>query len=292
MAFELVTTQDEIQIDGFHSVYYFEFGKDFYHPPESHDFWELVYIDSGRVNAIVDGIGCTLEQGEMICHSPMELHTHTSNKKDPNNMVVISFTCPSPVMGALNKKVFRLEKGARKVLSLFLAEAKNALGQLPSRFEDTSPLDFTHAAFGACQMMKCYLTELLFLLLRSQEESTWAVLPSGAGRSLAENTLADSMQTYLQNHLCHTVTLAEICTVYRISKAYACRIFRAATGKSPIEYFIDLKIREAKRLLREDRLNVTQIAEHLGYSSIHHFTRMFKRITGFSPLAYRKSVVE
>lgn len=65
---------------------------------------------------------------------------------------------------------------------------------------------------------------------------------------------------------------------------------RQRTGTSPVDYWISLKIRQAKRLLREDRWNVTQIAGILGYSSIHHFTRMFKRSTGMSPSAYKSSV--
>lgn len=49
-------------------------------------------------------------------------------------------------------------------------------------------------------------------------------------------------------------------------------------------------MRAAKKLIREDNLTITQISERLGYTSIHHFTRMFKRVTGFSPTAYKTSV--
>ncbi len=48
------------RIEGFNSIYYFEFGKDFSHPPEKHDFWELVYVDSGEIIAVTDGLGRTL----------------------------------------------------------------------------------------------------------------------------------------------------------------------------------------------------------------------------------------
>ena len=51
-----------------------------------------------------------------------------------------------------------------------------------------------------------------------------------------------------------------------------------------------LKMKEAKKLIREGNHNITQISEILGYSSIHHFTRMFKRVTGFSPTMYKTSV--
>jgi AraC-like DNA-binding protein len=67
-------------------------------------------------------------------------------------------------------------------------------------------------------------------------------------------------------------------------------MFNENVGTSPIEYWISLKMTEAKRLIRNGELNITQIAEHLGYNSIHHFSRMFKRFTGVSPSAYKNSV--
>ena len=45
MSFEQVPVKREIEIDGFHALYYFEFDKNFYHPPERHDFWELVFAE-------------------------------------------------------------------------------------------------------------------------------------------------------------------------------------------------------------------------------------------------------
>ncbi|MBO5177778.1 MAG: helix-turn-helix transcriptional regulator [Lachnospiraceae bacterium] len=47
---------------------------------------------------------------------------------------------------------------------------------------------------------------------------------------------------------------------------------------------------EAKKSIHKDYHNITRISELLGYTSIHHFTRMFKRITGISPTAYKTSV--
>ena len=57
-----------------------------------------------------------------------------------------------------------------------------------------------------------------------------------------------------------------------------------------MDYFIDIKIMEAKRLIRLGELNFTQIAEKLGYTSIHHFSRSFKGKTRMSPGAYEKSI--
>ena len=51
-----------------------------------------------------------------------------------------------------------------------------------------------------------------------------------------------------------------------------------------------MKINYAKQMLRQGELNITEIAEQLGYDSIHHFSKQFKSITGMSPREYAKSI--
>ncbi len=63
MAFETQSIVRNVRIEGFNSIYYFEFGKEFSHPPEKHDFWELVYVDSGEIIAVTDGLGAPCARG-------------------------------------------------------------------------------------------------------------------------------------------------------------------------------------------------------------------------------------
>ena len=292
MAFELMPVKQEISISGFHSIYYFEFDKHFYHPQEKHDFWELVYVDYGSINAIVDGVGCSLKKGQVIFHEPMEAHCHIADQQNAANVVVIAFACDSPLMSFFNKKIFSLEKAPQKILSLFLTEATNALGQLCGDYENKSPLDFSHAKQGSVQLMQCYLVEFLFSLIRSDEASVKALRPSAATRQIAENSLADSIIQYIHGAVHQMPSLPVLCSEFSISRTYLCRIFKEATGTSPVEYWIKQKIREAKKLLRENNQNITQISMTLGYASIHHFTRTFKKFTGMSPTDYKNSVSE
>ena len=88
----------------------------------------------------------------------------TAEEVDASNVVVVSFPCHSPLMSTFNKKIFSLEKGSQKVLSLFLAEARGALGQISGEYENKSPLDFSHARQGSVQLMQCYLITLIMTL--------------------------------------------------------------------------------------------------------------------------------
>jgi len=58
----------------------------------------------------------------------------------------------------------------------------------------------------------------------------------------------------------------------------------------PRKYLSELKLHEAKVLIQQAHLSLTDIAERLGYSHLSHFSRQFKRWTGISPMEYRKQV--
>ena len=291
MDFELHSSPHEIEIEGFNSIYYFEFGKNFSHLPEKHSFWELVYVDSGDVTAITDGLGRSLSQGQVIFHKPNEVHAHVSNKKNPNNLLVIAFTSNSPAMSFFDKKVFTLENTTKTLLRLFMTEAKQALKKIPSDYEDKNALDFSSSPAGSVQLLECYLIEFLIMLKRSNEKLINRLVYSEDTKSSGQSSLLDLIITYMKQNVYAPLTLKEICDQFLISKTQLCDLFGKNLGVSPISHFNSLKISEAKKLLREDELSVSQIADKLGYINIHSFSRAFKNQIGFSPSEYKKSLV-
>lgn len=151
-------------------------------------------------------------------------------------------------------------------------------------------MNFSNAKQGSVQLMQCYLVEFLFSLIRSNENSMQPMHNDRDSHRMAENALAASIVSFIEAHLSEPASLQRLCVHFCISRTYLCRIFKDSTGTSPVSYWIDLKIKEAKRLIRESEQNMTPIAHSLGYSGIHHFTRMFKQVTGLSPMAYKTSV--
>ncbi len=289
--FEVQCVNEDIRIEGFNSIYYFEFSKDFNHEPEQHNFWEMVYVDSGSVNAITNGVGCTLSQGQVIFHEPMEPHAHVSDSHVANSMLVVSFTTHSPVMQTFSGKTFTLDKTSKLLLSLFLEEAKNALGKVPGDYTDRKNLSFSTDVFGSSQLLNCHFTEFLIKLVRSGSSITTKVTPSKQSRDIANNSICELICEYMKKNLYTNLTLKELCSIFLLGKTQICKIFHECTSKSPMEYYTSLKIHEAKKLLREKQYSVSQISDMMGYSSIHTFSRAFKTNTGLSPMAYIKSIL-
>ena len=293
MNFKTQRIEREINITGFNSIYYFEFDKDFTHPPERHNFWEMIYVDSGEVNAVTEGLGQVLSQGQILFNKPMELHAHISNKKVPNNMLVISFTTKSEAMEFFDRKVFTLTKTDKTpltLLKLFMNEAKNALGELPNDYNNKNPLDFSRAPFGSTQLLECYLTEFLIALKRSREDAISQVVRSEDSRELGQSSIAEMIVDYLGANVYSGLKLSDVSARFYLGKTQLCKIFNEHVGESPIEYYSRLKMAEAKKLLRDEKLSVSRVSDMLGYSSIHNFSRAFKRFSGFAPTEYKKQL--
>ncbi len=289
MDFKTHRIKREIEIEGFNSLYYFEFGKDFSHTPEKYDFWEIMYVDSGKINAIADGIGTTVSQGQLVFNRPGEVHAHVSNGIDPNNMLVLCFTCHSPAMEFFEKKIFTLGKTEKTLISLITKAAREALGEIPSDVKNRDPLDFSGAPRGSMQLLECYLTELLLVLMKS-EDTAYTQTTTEDSRELAQSSITELIVSYLKENVYENITLTDICREFYMGKSRLCKLFGDYFGEGPIEYFTSLKIKEAKGLLRREELSVGKVADMLGYSSIHNFSRAFKKSTGFSPTEYRKRV--
>ena len=290
MRFRTHPIQREIVLEGFNSIYYFEFGKDFSHPPEKHDFWEMVYVDMGDINAVTDGLGRTLTQGQVIFHRPNEVHAHISNRVVPNNMLVVSFTTHSPAMEFFDKKIITLDKTGKTLLTLFIKEARNALGNIPHEYSNKNPLNFSHAPFASLQLLECYLTEFLLVLMRSDDDATTTPKRNDLSRELAQTSITELIVSYLKESVYESLTLGDVCNRFFMGKSQLCKMFDEHMGMGPIEYYQHLKMSEAKKLLLAGEHSVSRVSDMLGYSSIHSFSRAFKKAVGVAPTEYRRKI--
>ena len=284
----LISVNNTLNIFGFHNIYYFEFDKNHSHPLEKHDFWEMVYVDMGTIVAVGENEQFNLQEEQVIFREPGESHAHISNSKNSSNLLVVSFSSDSSCMEFFkDNKVFTLDKHSKMLLSLFVNEAGLALGKIPYYYHDISPLDFSGEAFGASQLMENHFIEFLIKLMRKNvvaEDRTPAL------NQEKELSKPEMIAEYLQTHIYEKLTLSKLCDKFFMQKSQISALFKSHTGKSPMKYFSLLKIDEAKKLLRDNKLSVSEISDILNYSDIYSFSRAFKVSTGFSPTEYKKSI--
>ena len=269
------------------TVHYFEFAKDFQSKGEAHNFWELVYADKNAVLCTADGEETLLNEGEMLFHKPNEYHTLSGDGKRAANVFIISFECKSAAMRFFEKKRLKLAKERLKFIYMLVEESKKYF-DLPYSNPDLKKMQpLAHPSLGGTQLIKNMLEILLISVMRDETEqpdSPTLFLPEKD----YEKRITGQIVDYLTARVRSSVTIDELCAYMRYNKSYLFRQFKQSTGKTIMQYFTHLKITEAKKLLRETDMNVTQIAETLAFDTPNYFSKTFKKITNYTPMQYKK----
>lgn len=98
-----------------------------------------------------------------------------------------------------------------------------------------------------------------------------------------------SIDAFIEANISEPITLADMANVAALSPIHFARQFKKSTGRSPHQYLLHARVETAKRLLRAD-LSIAEVACQCGFSHQEHLTRMFGRLVGVTPAAYRRSV--
>ena len=269
------------------TIHYFEFDKTFQTVGESHNFWEFVYAEKESLLCSSDGQEIILQQGEILFHKPNEFHTLAANGKTAPNVFILSFVCKSESIKFFENKKITLSPQLAKFIYSILEEGKRTFN-IPYSDPNLKKMHLLSSpTLGGEQLIKNYLEIFLINLLREQTETAQGNATFLPWKELSAKPIND-ITALLKENVYSSLTIDDICEKTAYSKAYLFRIFKAQTGKTIMAYFIELKINHAKQLLRENELSVREISERLAFSAPDYFTKTFKRITGLTPLAYKK----
>lgn len=168
MGYVSTRMKKEINIESIVTIHYFEYMKNFVFQGESHDFWELLYVDKGEVSVRAENEWLTLHAGDIIFHRPNEFHAFESIGEKAPNLVAISFYCFSPAMHLFQKLHTTLTLEERTIISQIIAEARLAFSTPlhEPRIEQVHISE--EAPFGAQQLITLYLELFLITIQRNR----------------------------------------------------------------------------------------------------------------------------
>lgn len=274
---------DLIHIKRIVSVCSFDLAPSFATESDMHDDWEFMYVDSGQVICTVDDHTQTLHQGDILFHRPGEMHRTVCNGKHSASIFTVIFECRSCTMSAFAGAALTVPDKLMPVLGQISRECISTfnVSVYPLTEREGAPI-------GGEQVIRNRIEEFLILLLRSVHSVP--ELGTVSARESSEG-LAAEIRRYLEAHLYDRVTIDGLTEEFHFGKTYICQRFKKSVGTSVLDYHIDLKITEAKRLLREERVTVREIADRLGFESAEYFSRCFKKRTGYSPISFRRMLI-
>lgn len=116
---------------------------------------------------------------------------------------------------------------------------------------------------------------------------TTTLRTSGSAARSIEDVRLRRVVDYIHDHLTEDLTLDTMANLAAMSGFHFSRAFKAATGKSPLQYVIAERLSLAKVLLKTTRLTVSEICFRSGYNDVSRFGQHFKRATGTTPARFR-----
>lgn len=284
--YKRIVLQQTVTVDRIVSLFYAEFSSKYVFHGESHNFWEFIYVDKGEVEVSGDSRTFLLTQGMVAFHKPNEFHSFHTVRGIAPNVLVMSFDCDSEAMIGLEDYVAPLHDEERNLLAQMIKEGMGAF-HLPFTIP---PVPREDQILGSEQMVKLHLETFLISLLRSAHDNNARRGLSPAPKEKLVNETVREIVKYMAGNLQGKLSLEAMSRDLHVSRTSLITVFKQKTGYSPMEYFNRLKIDKAKEYLREEPLSMTEIASALGYSSVHYFSKSFKKMTGMSPSEYAKSI--
>ena len=290
MAYESIPLTEDIHIDQLYTVHYFEYRSDFSYPGERHNFWEFQCVDKGSAKVQTDDDVHILNRGQVIFHRPNEFHNLTAVGQTAPNIVVISFECSSPCMEFFEKRILTLSDTERNLIGMIIAEARRCIAS-PLNDPYLQKMEIKKdSLFGSQQLILLYLQELLISMIRRHTLPQISMPVNRLPVPKNGSDIYNKIIFYLEEHIREFVTIEDICHDNLIGRSQLQKLFRKQHQCGIIEFFTEMKVEFAKQLIRENQLNFTQISDFLGYSSIHYFSRQFKKVTGMTPSEYSTSI--
>ena len=255
-------------ITRFCSAFTFDWDFDFNFSGEHHDFWEIVFIESGKAEVTEDENVYLLVAGDVIIHAPMEFHTIRSAGGTCPQGYVVSFCVSGELPSELKSGVFTLSHSEQQE---YIRMCRKTIHY--HVFENSQPIYLGQELAN--------LWSAFFINLTKYTSCAKISVCSGA----SEYKRIASM---MADHVCDNYTLSDFAAESNMSVSNVKYIFNRYANVSPKYYYDQLRADHAAELLLSG-MSVSQVSEKMNFSSAGYFTVFFKRYYRKNPLEYQKN---
>lgn len=257
-----------LDIPRIYTAFYQEKEKGFHFRGERHSFWELACVDRGTLHSVVEGEETLLQPGELVFYGTDQYHAQYADPDTAAKFYSICFDFYMPDSEFLLGRIYLMEADDM----LLLKSAVNEIGQNYLFAED---------------MAACRLKELIIRIIRRNSDSMGEIARFNLN---SENRIIRQACRFVEDNMSRQITVAEMAEHVSVSPSYLAVLFRKYKKITPIAYVTSTKLKRGKELIREGEYSITQISDLLGYSSVHYFSRLFKKKFGISPSTYAASL--
>ncbi len=249
-------------------------------PSHAHDFLSLIYIMSGDAQYEIGGKIYPVSSGTLFICNPEVTHHRILIKNQRIEEFQVGIT-------GLNMKGlpgnYLIPQG-EEPLHTFYSYGQaffNSIGEiLVEQYKNDE---------ASVLLLKCIVMKLLVYIIKERY-----VPSTEQGKNVFyldrydKTAMVKNILTFINENYMKPVSLAKISENTYLSPIYVSRVFKEATGESPISYLIRVRLTRACELLTGENASVREIARQVGYEDAYYFSKLFKKYYGVSPVAYRK----
>jgi len=249
-----------------------KYDSDWHSTLHTHPFTELFYVVDGKGEFNIQGQRFPVKANDFVIINPQVEHTELSSPDEPLEYIVLgirglSFSNLTPVSeGGHPFSFFNLRDEQKDILRYLNAMVQEATSQQMS-YE-----------------LVCHnlLEILLIKILRHQHFDLEVGKQSKATKDIS------FIKHYLETYYHESIQLEDLASMTHLSRFYISHSFKKEIGMSPMEYLIDIRIKESKILLRTTNYSISQVADIVGFTTPTYFSKQFRKSTGISPTDYRE----
>ncbi len=241
-------------------------------------YYEITYVLSGSGTVITNNTQTHVMPGDCIINFPGDIHSIVSDPKDPLRYAFSAFLIndTDPIWPPIIDELHQIFAGTDE--RLVHMKADNSI------FYDIFT-EITSDDFMASELIGISLSRFLITLIRiKRKESETHYAPQIKNESM----LTYQIQHYLRHHISEIRKLTDLEPIFNYNYRYITKCFKKIAGENLGDYYLKCRMNAARKML-EDGFSVTQISDTLKYSSIHVFTRSFKKYFGIAPSEYRRN---
>lgn len=246
-----------------------------------HNHYEVYYLLSGERYYFIKDRTYHVQKGNLVLINSEDLH-HTANISTPGFERIIVYFSKQLLDGAKELldglDLFLPFEKERHLFTFGLHEQAEIEGLLFSMLK----LNKKDSEVNLHEQKLLLMQLLMHAYKGMQKQNTDFAYANSTHKTITE--VIDYITTHFQEEL----NLDDIAERFFISPCYLSRTFKKYTDFTFSEYLNYIRIKEAKRLLEETDMNITEVGEASGFNSGTHFGRVFKAQTGMSPMAYKK----
>ena len=248
-----------------------------------HDFTELTFILSGKGKYHIEGQNYNVMAGDVIMCNPGVMHQSLeANEKVPIVEFVTGFT-DFHFIGMPENSIVLKDGGY-----ILRMSSENRQEVTKHCFEMVA--EFNGSSLGKYFMLKAQLMQIILIILREMQPAQ-EKQKSCRFESYNRNYVVKKIVSYLNENYACKISLDQIAQNLYLSPVYISKLFKEETGESPINYLIKIRLDKAKELLeKEEHVSIRGVASQVGYDDVYHFSKLFKKYYGISPLNYTKKI--